>query len=423
MNLLWKKVNPYSEDEVFDILRWKQENVKYWVERFPAIIDSIFQPMNEVSKRHQYVKCEVNVPLSDKDKPEFAPNNIVKAVITFYDKTKGESRDIPIFIPVPDPKFDYFIVNNNYYYLMPELSDKPIVAYQNELRIHSILIDQHGFLHLKNKKIPLFKVVNAFGLNEVLGYEVKIIDRDEYLQKRILYSSANNILPLPNGNYMALIVKKDRFTEFEKLVLKSLVREYKRSPKRFNPNEKDESAYRILNEYSFSPIFREIIGKPDLPEKGVFDQLLLLGREEYAKNYNKKFVNLSTKRVAYLDRIFDTFCVRLYKLRQDLITRHQQTLDKLARLDANDLCKRLLKGNRFFQTPNIIYNIYKEMDYRFKVLLCVENAPTHYRTVDASHLFNIDPIETPDRETIGVVLHFSVHVKLDKYGYFVNLPE
>jgi hypothetical protein len=136
----------------------------------------------------------------------------------------------------------------------------------------------------------------------------------------------------------------------------------------------------------------------------------------FNESYNKyTFTHLAQKYVSFYDMIVETMLRQMF---DSVLSRGQSPK---FRVDQHGLLKWLVAGNPRFQLLQANENIFREINMKETIITNIKIPPVHYRTVDYTYIFNIDPINTPDKDKLGIVQRVVKTVNLNELGKFTEI--
>jgi len=388
------------------VLEWRMENFKYWFSKIPELIEFGFQ-VNDTNIELHDIEIEDSNPNATYH--GFCPLNIKVLKLTTRHPTQKEPYTTKLHIPVPTIR-DIYEVNASYYVLMNEFVDYPVTTYDDIIRIRFFRIDPDGtFSFISTKGVrerhPLASVLVSLDILSKDDFEV--VESKELPQD----------VEWKGRGYIRF--KKYSGTPFDDLILKSLnkVRSLEQLSgnvmngffKNFKPPT--FMIYFIEKFYDFK--FSSYDPKTFLKE--IIERVTI---SLYNQTYKSGmiFPDLRQKHVVHYDAIVDYIIKQLVDKPLQR-PKYQQSI----RVDANAILKWLVAGNPRFQCITSFENPYREINLKETIITQIENPLPSYRTVDMTYLYNVDPINTPDNQKLGMVQRLSKTVKLDEFGRFVEI--
>jgi len=379
-------------------LEWRYENFRFWFDQIEGFVYRVFD-------RYGYGdKVELSWEETNRVQYGFNPLNV--KVLRIKSWIKDES-DVKLCIPVPND-FDVFDVNSSLYILKAELADKPVVAYDGEIRIRFFKIGPDGlFTFLSNKariKVPLATVLIELGLLKKDDFEI------------VESCSGQDCIETKEG--FLIRFKKYKGTPFDKLILKSLANI------RSLDDLQNRSFFTFMNRFVFDTFmlyqFEKHYGLKDLDKKTtpyllreLFDKVIPdLYNESIENRYT--FIHTSQKYIIYYDAIVEFMIRECF----DKVLQRQQIYKY--RVDTHAILKWLVSSNPRFELVTSEETPFREINLKETVITSLKDPTPAQRTCDLSYKYNIDPINTPDNEKLGLVQRVARNVKLDKIGRFIQ---
>jgi len=395
-SLMKQVVEPTSNS----FLEWKIENFHYWFNKIPELVERAFKRYEE--------KTNIKLKSISWEEPKaityhgFSPLNIK---ILRIETTGKDESSVHIAVPVPT-RSDIYEVNASHYIMVCEFVDYPITTYDRILRMRYFRVDQGMFYSGSLEKWPLPVVLVALGLLDPKDIEVvnDISDIDD------------SVTCLKDGS---TYIRYKKFTgqPFDHQILrgfnhlKSLDQLYnKQIIEKLNKFELStflihqlELFYDMtLNTFDTVTIVREMLKK---------------GIEIYNETYDKQysFGSLQQKYVSYYDMIVEFL---VWKMIDNVLQRHQTYKFKV---DSHGILKFLVASNPRFQLLSSIETPFREINLKETITTLINNPPPSYRSTHATYLYNIDPINTPDTDKLGIVQRVTKTVQLDVLGRFKEI--
>jgi len=381
-------------------LEWRMENFKYWFDKIPMLVEKAFKRYeNRTNIKLKDIEWEESKAITYRG---FSPLNI--KVLKIHTTGRDEST-VSIAVPVPT-HYDLFEVNASYYVLVAEFVDYPITTYDKVLRMRYFRVDQGWFYSGTQEKWPLPTVMVSLGLLDPNDFE--IVSNAEDIDESVTY--------LKNGS-TCVRFKRYSGKPFDRQILLGLnhIRsldqlQNKQIPEKLSRFELSTFLiYQLdlfygltFDSYSTTSIVRKLL------EKGI-----QIYNETYNKNYT--FGSLQQKYISYYDLIVEFL---IWKMIDNVLQRHQTYKFKV---DSHGILKFLVASNPRFQLLSSIETPFREINLKETITTLIDNPPPSYRSTHASYLYNIDPINTPDTDKLGIVQRVTKTIQLDVLGRFKQI--
>lgn len=381
-----------------DFLEWRFSNFHFWFDKIRDIIEITF-------KRYGVELEAVEIHESQVHKPYygFSPTNIKELHIHY--RKNGTVEKLLIYLPVIG-KYDLFFVNSSYYILIAEIADRPISAF-HEPEINKTLLNfkfarlENHKLYIGNKQLALAPALYTCGYLNKSDFEQ--VDQEPDITKGIVSTKDGKILRY----------KKFEDTAFDKFILSS-IEKVKYSDLFSTSYLKTINSFNVDTFYLYQVELFYGLQLYDKDTATILKSLLEISKSifenAYANQHN--FITLDQKHVVYYDAIVSYLINQL----DQALTRRFISKN---RIDNKTILKWLLAGNTRFRFLNTIDNPFREYNMKETVFFDINYLPDRFRTVHQSYINRIDPVNTPDNDSLGQVQRVSKHVKLDQLGRFI----
>ena len=383
-----------------NFLEWRFSNFQFWFDKIKDIIEITF-------KRHEVDLEDVKIHESEVHKPYygFSPTNI-KELHVYYRKN-GTVEKLLIYLPVIG-KYDIFFVNSAYYVLIAEIADRPISAF-HEPEIGKVLLNfkfarlelENAKMYIGNKQLPLAPALVSCGFLTKDDFEE--VDQQPNIAKGIIVTKDGKVLRY----------KKFSDTAFDRFILSS-IEKVKYSDLFSMSHLKTINSFNVDTFYLYQVQLFHDIQLYDKNTAAILRNLLEISKDIFENAYvnHHNFITLDQKHVVYYDAIVNYLVNQL----DQALTRRFISKNKI---DNKSILKWLLAGNTRFRFLSTIDNPFREYNMKETVFFDINYLPDRFRTVHQSYIDAIDPVNTPDNDSLGQVQRVSRYVKLDHLGRFI----